>query len=148
MFDDHTAKMCEGKKTKEVFDTIKNEKLKLKQRIDEQLLKHVCGFDKSGHDKDVDYYWQLLSKALENGWLAYLGHTGATRKALIGRGKVKVLTTKAPKRRAERKQEDDSKHLRNPESRKALRNLRQARRCEQFTHRLEISCKDKATCIH
>ena len=96
----------------------------------------------------MEQYWQLWSKAVENGWLAHLGHTGATKRALSGRGKVKVLTTQAPKRRAERKQEDEFKHLRNPESRKALRNLRQARRCEQYAHRLELACKERANDIH
>ena len=109
-----------GKRSKGSYRHHHNEKIRLKQRIDEQFLKNVKGFEKCRDEKDVEQYWQLWSKAVENGWLAHLGHTGATKKALSGRGKVKVLTTKAPKRRAERKQEDDFKHLRNPQKQESL----------------------------
>ena len=37
-------------------------------------------------NKNVDEFWEVWSNAVEIGWLNFLGHKGATKKALLGNG--------------------------------------------------------------
>ena len=97
--------------------------------------------------KDHDEYWKLWSTAIEKAWLQFLGHEGNIKKALVGRGRATFLKRK-PKQRKETKTEDDFKHLRNESSKLAQQCLKQARRCEQFTMRLEMRSIGNGSLVH
>ena len=84
--------------------------------MNEQLIKRAETFEQREAAGDSAQYWNTWSTAIEKGWLSFLGHKGATRKALLGRGKVTILTKK-PGRQAKRMENEDFKHLRNANSR-------------------------------
>ena len=75
--------------------------------MNEQLLKEAETFAQCKHEGDSAEYWSIWSNAIEKGWLSFLGHAGATRKALLGRGKVTILRRK-PVRKAKRIEEEGS----------------------------------------
>ena len=59
-----------------------------------------------------------------------------------------TILTKKPVRQAKRIENEDFKHLRNANSRKAFDKLKQARRCEQFCVRLEMFARNLGTRTH
>ena len=81
--------------------------------------------------KELDEYLKLWSKTVENTWLEHLEVDENTVKQVKGRGQVK-LTRSTPKVWTKNATDDA---IRNPEMRKAVHFLRQARRCEQINHR-------------
>ena len=137
MFDQEMTKQVVGMAPKEQAEHIRKAKLKLKMAMDEKLLRMEEQFQKHKIAKDHDEYWKLWSTAIEEAWLQFLGHKGNIEKALTGRGKTTFLKRK-PQQRRETKKEDDFKHMRNEASKLANQCLKQARRCEQFTMRLEM----------
>ena len=85
--------------------------------------------------KDLDDYWKIVSKTIENSWLGHLEVDKETAKKSKGRGEVKI-TIAVPKIVAKKEKEDT---IRNSFMYKAKDNLKQARRCEQVSHRIMLS---------
>ena len=134
-------KRSDGKDNKEIREIIKEANICLKESMNEQLLKRGEKFAKCKVEGDRATYWETWSNAIERGWINFLGHTGTTKKALLGRGKVTILRRKQV-RKAKRTEDEDFKHLVNANSRKAYDKLKQARRCEQFCVRLEMFARN------
>ena len=147
LFDQEIIKRTEGKEKKEIYDITKEAKQSLEECMNEPLPKKAEQIGQCKHEGDSADYWSIWSNAIEKGWLSFLGHTGATRKALLGRGKVTILRRK-PVRKSKRIEDEDFKHLRNANSRKAYDKLKQARRCEQFCVRLEMFARNLGTRTH
>ena len=97
LFDEEMQKRGEGKTHKEQQELRKEEQTKLKGCMDRELLHRSDTFQKHKGNEDTDAYWASWSEAVEKGWLTYLGHKGAIRKALLGRGRT-VILSKTPGR--------------------------------------------------
>ena len=76
MFDKEMEKQTADMTQKERGEHIKTAKFKLKQKMDEQLLKKQDAFDESKASNNYDKYWQTWSNAVEQGRLRFLGHKG------------------------------------------------------------------------
>ena len=84
--------------------------------------------------------WDMLTTSVENGWLKYQGYNKQVSKAMKGRGKFTIIKkSPIPPKQTE---EEQFQTIRNEHSRTALKQLRQARRFEQITHRLGLIAKD------
>ena len=140
-------KRGDGKNNKEQQELRKEEQSKLKGCMDKDFLQRTEAFQKHKMNEDNDAYWASWSEAVERGWLTYLGHKGAIKKALLGRGKT-VILTRTPGRTRKKKDENEFKHVRSQASRKTLESFRQARRCEQYVVRLEMKVNKDATAVH
>ena len=65
----------------------------------------------------------------------------------MGSGATKILKKKLGRDR-QQVEEEDFKHLRNEWSYKVNANIKQARRCEQYVHRLELFARNEGTDTH
>ena len=72
---------------------------------------------------DLDEYWKMVSKTIENAWIEHLEMDKETAKKNKGRGEVKI-TTSIPKIYTNKMKEDT---IRNSFMYKAKENLKQAR---------------------
>ena len=89
--------------------------------------------------QDTDSYWKTFSKSVGQGIIRYIDEEKESKK-IAGRGTI-ILQEMAPRRRDT---VDDAKDvLKNEWSKKALENLKQARRCEQIAYRIKMINKEE-----
>ena len=83
---------------------------------------------------ELDEYWKAVSRTIENAWNEYLELDKDMVKKNKGRREVKI-TTATPTISTKKTEEDK---IRNEFMYKAKECLKQARRCEQISHRITI----------
>ena len=93
--------MTKGMGAKEVGETQKAEREKLKESIRKECKLENARLKVLALAKDVNGYWKLWSKTVERGWLRYADEEKAHDKTATGRGKVELIKTKKNSRRAE-----------------------------------------------
>ena len=79
-------------------------------------------------------FWKHWSESLEKGYLKFLNETKEVEKNMTGRGEINIVE-KTPQRR---KMAENIEEIRGGGAKHAVKHLRQARRCEQVAHRLEL----------
>ena len=80
-------------------------------------------------------FWNTWSRAVEQGWLAYLDEGNLSDRTSKGRGEMKLVTTDPTKPKPKPKKGGGARGGANDVAFKAIR---QARRCEQFAARIQM----------
>ena len=80
----------------------------------------------------LDEYWRAVSRAIEDTWLEHLEVDKEIAKKMGGRGEVKI--TKVVPNAITKQTKKNT--IRNAYMYKVIDNLKQARRCEQISHRI------------
>ena len=127
--------MVGDKKGKEAADIWKEQKKWLHEHIESHLYKADNEFKIHRETNNTTDLWKVWSKAVEKGWLTYLGEGQMSDKKAKGRGEmtlIKVDPTKAKQPPKASKGERGGQHD------AAYNALQQARRCEQLACRLEM----------
>ena len=119
---------------KEFEEAKKTEKEKLHAIMDRKFDEAKEQLQHKGEKTELDDYWKTVSRIIENAWNEYLELDKEMVKKNKGRGEVKI-TTAAPKISTKKTEEDK---IRNEFMYKAKECLKQARRCEQISHRITI----------
>ena len=129
----------EEKEKEKMPDKVRNkfgrmQKEELHQAIDRHYEVKNEEIDEALRRGDMNRVWELWSRALERGYLEHLNESKEVTKNMMGRGKVNIVE-KTPQRRELAETVED---IRKGGSRRAVRFLKQARRCEQVAYRLEL----------
>ena len=132
-----TAKQTEGMEPKLKEEFANNQRKIMHSHIDERLLKKKGQLIKSIRHDDLGLFWRTWSRCVEQGILRYVGGKVHLQEDMMGRGEVRIFEPQPFNKKVENDDEMFS-HIRNKTSRAAHDALCQARRCEQFAHRLEI----------
>jgi hypothetical protein len=117
---------------KDFAEAKKADKARLHEKMDGNFDKIKETLEQLFQKTSLDDYWKMVSKTIENSWIEHLEVDKDTAKKMRGRGEVNIKK-KAP--RMPNKEEKEGT-IRNEFMYKATENLKQARRCEQISHRM------------
>ena len=120
---------------KEAADSWKEQRELLHGCIGERFDKNDAEIRIRRQQKDTSEVWKVWSRAVEQGWLAYLDEGIFFDREANGRGEMKLATTDPTKPNTKPKKGDGGRGGVNDVAFKAIR---QARRCEQLVARIQM----------
>ena len=132
IFEDKMEAMTKDDDAKTKAATIRAEKEKLHDAMDAMFGKAQDELRYHAKRKDTTKLWKAWSKAVENGWIDYLGLGKELAKKNRGRGEATIV------KKIPGKNKDDNGVNYNEWTRKSIISLKNARRCEQMAYRIEM----------
>ena len=93
-------------------------------------------------------FWEVWTRNVEKGMLVYMRDCGEDVKGNKGRGYVNLFKKENYEAWREPKEGEIIGHLKSEEAKKSTRYLKQARRCEQYLHRLKLQAEGKEKVTH
>ena len=146
--DDLMKDYTKGCDEKEARDIRRHHLALLHGFIDEQLWKKQSQLRKHEKNGDTQTFWEVWTRNVEKGILKHLADCGVETKGNKGRGYVNIFAQKSYEAWKDPQKGEDIGHLKTKEAQKSLNYLKQARRCEQYVHRLKLKTEGNAKETH